>query len=443
MSKKKSGQDSTFTLIVHGTFAEEEDWWRLGNKKQKTFADLLESELAKRGKVGTVWQPALKNGFNYEAFSWSGKNKHKDRLRGAHKLRRTLNNLAEKMGATIEKPLNVNFIAHSHGGNVVLDALRRLGDKVRARSVVLLGTPLVTFSPTLRLARIIIAYVVLSLVTMFGLFAIIYLFILLLSILPSIDMPPSLIELYNIEMVLITIPMIIFYGWLFWLLATICDLFWRILVNPFIWLRRRWPGRAYGPTERSLTKHLERKPIVLFTSHHDEADILLRLGTGPRKLYQEYINRKHLLLRLPERILIRPIIDGIFFKVLELFLEHSTLGFSWLRVLFFDYEISPIDERPYFKKSLMRRIDVTEKLIPTLKTLTPMKLSPAISEQDSSNIKDRQVTALTTTLKEVGNNLKEQVKLRHSLYYQSKDVLEHIVEILVPKDKAKVKNDKN
>jgi len=42
----------------------------------------------------------------------------------ARNLVATLREPGECLGATAEDPLPVNFVAHSHGGNVVLEALR-------------------------------------------------------------------------------------------------------------------------------------------------------------------------------------------------------------------------------------------------------------------------------------------------------------------------------
>lgn len=52
------------TLIVHGTFARDECWWRLSDGfGVPTFADRLESTLADRGCTGSVWQPPAGLGF--------------------------------------------------------------------------------------------------------------------------------------------------------------------------------------------------------------------------------------------------------------------------------------------------------------------------------------------------------------------------------------------
>ena len=146
------------TLVIHGTFARHAKWWRLGNGNElPSFADRLERELSRRGVSGTVWKPALDKGFDYDpSFCWSGRNRHRDRKVGARALSSNLNELARRIQATPSEPLmQWNFVAHSHGGNVALAALSRLGPCVSVGRVVLLGTPLVTVTPALRLARLV------------------------------------------------------------------------------------------------------------------------------------------------------------------------------------------------------------------------------------------------------------------------------------------------
>lgn len=61
--------NKTVTLVIHGTFANQSKWWRLGNERHLTFADRLENELSRKGLVDTVWKPALEAGFDYSSFS--------------------------------------------------------------------------------------------------------------------------------------------------------------------------------------------------------------------------------------------------------------------------------------------------------------------------------------------------------------------------------------
>ena len=131
------------TLVIHSTFARDERWWRLGGGDQPTFADLLEEKLAAHGLTGTVWKPALEHGFTHQDFSWSGRNKHSDRVKAARELCRKLGELAQKMGTTAENPLTVNLVAHSHGGNDVLEMLRHIPRGVQVGNVITLGTQII------------------------------------------------------------------------------------------------------------------------------------------------------------------------------------------------------------------------------------------------------------------------------------------------------------
>ena len=116
--------NKTVTLVIHGTFAGQATWWRLGGEGHATFADRLEGQLSRRGLSGTVWKPALVEDLDYPSFSWSGLNRHRERMRGARRLCSSLNELAQRVRATASAPLTVNVVAHSHGGNVVLEAIR-------------------------------------------------------------------------------------------------------------------------------------------------------------------------------------------------------------------------------------------------------------------------------------------------------------------------------
>ena len=416
------------TIVVHGTFAADATWWRLGENDKETFAGRLEIALARRGVFQTVWQPALEMGLDYGAFAWSGKNKHKDRIIGARKLRLALASIAQKIGATRQAPLVVNFVAHSHGGNVVLEALRRLGDNVRVGRILFLGTPLISVRPAFRLFRFVVSYLLLTIVTLSMLF-------ILLKLAGFILPENFLYETMSLvdKVLLMTVPIIAFYGWLFWLIASLGDLGWRILCSPVMWLQGRAAGQTYGPSTHALTKMLSGHAILLFTSHEDEAGLLLQLGLAPQKLYQKQVDIKHNLLgRVFERIFIRPIVVGIFFKVLQLFLERTVLGFSWFRVLFFEYKLSPIDEQPYYPSELLKRVDVTAEPQSALQRLRTANISPApVSVPEDVKGTERHVAALDSTMKEVVSDIISQIQLRHSLYYESEAVLERVAEALV------------
>ncbi|MGH7162446.1 MAG: esterase/lipase family protein, partial [Planctomycetota bacterium] len=221
MVEARGAPPRLLTLVVHGTFARDEAWWRPG---EGSFAARLESALDGRGMPGTVWKPALDAGLAPEDFAWSGGNRHSDRVEGARKLRASLARLAAA------GPVVVNFVAHSHGGNVVLEALRRLAPGVRVGRVVLLGTPLVATRPALRLLRLALFAVVVALVVTLAAGTLLAAF--------------GAVEGAAPAMLAITFGAAIFYGWTFVLLAGAGDAAWRLLCAPFL---RSFADRpAYG-----------------------------------------------------------------------------------------------------------------------------------------------------------------------------------------------------
>ena len=81
-------------IIVHGTYAITSTWCRPGG----AFFDELEKQAEKEGEVVVP-------------FSWSGKNSHKARIRGAESLAKLLLSYPKKEKITI--------LGHSHGGNII------------------------------------------------------------------------------------------------------------------------------------------------------------------------------------------------------------------------------------------------------------------------------------------------------------------------------------
>lgn len=478
MTNAGTSTTDTVTVIVHGTFARTESWWRLGSGGVRTFADQLESALAQRGCSGTVWAPALNVGMPYEAFDWHGGNSHRDRVAGARKLRASLADLAAKLGASEESPLTVNFVAHSHGGNVVLEALKRLPKAINVGRVVLLGTPLLTGRPALRPFRLFCSVVILALAS---------LFLLVIPVqLIALGVTGQFLESEGISagvLMLLSLPMVSAYAWIFLLAATVGDFVWRVVSWPFQPVRltallglaalveavtlaakrpllgwelivagilavsvvavlrtlgSRQDKGVYGPAPKALSQVLRGKPAVLFTSHHDEADLLLKLGVAPREVYKEMV-RKGLnpVLRILERVLFRPLADGLILRALEVVLERFVLGFSWLRVLFVDYEMADLDtSRAYPLNTVVQRIDVTEQLRAgdKIKRASGALVAPLLeSEMKASQATGmaRHKETLVETLREVGEYLKSQLRLRHSLYYESPEVIDRLADVLV------------
>ncbi len=113
-----SDKESPIALIVHGTFAAKETWWR---------------------PQGSFWQyikghwPHLYGGSS--PFVWSGKNSHKAREVAASQLLRWVRVHSPDPDAPID------LIAHSHGGNICLLAAQ-MG--LQIGRLILLGTPIRT-----------------------------------------------------------------------------------------------------------------------------------------------------------------------------------------------------------------------------------------------------------------------------------------------------------
>jgi hypothetical protein len=115
-------------VTVHGTNdalpdATGSQWWQIGSP----FAEALRLELANRGFADAEVVP----------HQWTGSNSDADRLAAASALAKTLTGLA-KTG----RPLAV--LGHSHGGNIVMEALAHGTARRRLQSVVSFGTPFFT-----------------------------------------------------------------------------------------------------------------------------------------------------------------------------------------------------------------------------------------------------------------------------------------------------------
>ena len=433
----RGGTGRVLTVVVHGTFAAALRWWRPGEGAEPTFADRLEGALARRGLAGTVWKPALEQGWSPDAFAWSGRNRHEDRLVGGRTLAIQLNALAETLDATEADPLVVNLVAHSHGGNVVLEALPRLAPIVRPGRVVLLGTPLLTFRPTLRIVRavvaLLLAFVVVSLVV----------FVVASAVLPGLfDWMCSLLGLCTTEsgvgtgwLLLLAAAMVMAYGWIFVVVGWVVDIAWRVILFPLTALGKNRPGEVYGPPPQRLGTLLGGRRIALFTSHQDESDVILELSTAPRRLYAEWVGRKWgTEVKILERIALRPLVVGLLLRVAEVVLERYMLGFPWLRVVFFDHEMADLDRGREYPPTLVERVDVSAELRraleehpPTVPVWWPVPV-PAAERLDSEA---RRAVTMREGLRTLTRDLFRQVKPVHSEYYESDAVLEKIADAIV------------
>jgi hypothetical protein len=438
-SAPESGHDGSprvLTVVVHGTFAATLRWWRPGGADAPTFADRLEVALARRGMPDTVWKPALALGWSPEAFAWSGRNRHVDRLIGGRTLAIQLNALAETLDATEAEPLVVNFVAHSHGGNVVLEALPRLAPIVRPGRVVLLGTPLLTFRPTLRIVRAaiaaLLAFVVVSL----------FVFVVGSAFVPGLfDWMCSLLGLCTTEsgvgmgwLLLLAAAMVLAYGWILVVLSWIVDVAWRVLLFPLTALGKARPGEVYGPPHQRLLELLGGRRLALFTSHQDESDVILELSTAPRRLYAEWVARKWgSEVKILERIALRPVVVGLVLRVAEVVLERYMLGFPWLRVLFFDHEMADLDRGREYPPSLVERVDVSLELRQALEAhppSVPIWWPVPVPAAERLDGEVRRTVTLREGLRILTRDVFRQVKPVHSEYYESDAVVGKIADAI-------------
>lgn len=427
----------TVTLVIHGTFARQAQWWRLGNDSHGTFSDRLEKELSDRGLPGTVWRPVFAAGFDYPSFSWSGLNRHRDRLQGARQLSSSLNDLAQRMHATEDAPLTVNFVAHSHGGNVVLEALRHLNGNLRVGRVSLLGTPLITVKPAFRIARFVFSMIVLAMLFVFLMLLLIHFGSLVFA--GHVFQPEQPVErlgqvandrVRSLSQLLFPL-VIIGYGWIFWAFGNLLDVAWRLICRlgePLAWLRGKTRSLVYGPSPRNLAMILKGRPILLVTSYNDEADLLLQVGCTPARLYREYVaTRFSTLGRLLEFVFLRPLVQGVFLKALELILEIFALGFTAWRTLVQDFEVTSLSDPPYYPGHLLiqERLDVR----PKAGTSAALEVGPTGGD-DRIMIAAAPQHSLNVSLKEVTEELKRQIQLRHSTYYADDRVIARVADFL-------------
>ena len=119
------GDQHPLVITVHGTFAsspndEGEQWWQRGS----AFTTALAARLADKGIPQVAVQP----------FHWSGLNSDQSRLRAAAGLASTIAT-AKRNG----RPVAV--LAHSHGGNVLMEGLVQRRTRRPLAAVLTLGTP--------------------------------------------------------------------------------------------------------------------------------------------------------------------------------------------------------------------------------------------------------------------------------------------------------------
>jgi hypothetical protein len=127
-------------IIVHGTYAAPKPgvsrWYQPAEGVPATeFITKLNHALQKRGSAARCWAHCTEGN---QGFHWSGKNSWIDRTRAASELGNYVHNLRREGWLC-------HIIAHSHGGNVVLEALPQITSTLSSSAslgkIVTLGTP--------------------------------------------------------------------------------------------------------------------------------------------------------------------------------------------------------------------------------------------------------------------------------------------------------------
>jgi hypothetical protein len=224
------------------------------------------------------------------------------------------------------------------------------------------------------------------------------------------------------------VPVLLAYGWLFWLAGNLLDVVWRVIcriLEPLAWLRGKSRTRVYGPSPSTLARSLGGHPILLLTSYNDEADLSLQIGSAPARLYREYTASEFSRWgRVLEFIFLRPFVLGLLLKALEMMLEVFSFGFSLWRTLFLDFEVAPLDERPYYPRNLLvqEKIELDPNAVMRAQVREPMGALQAASTPRRPG--------LFLSLREVTGEIKKQIQLRHSTYYENPRVIGQLADFL-------------
>jgi hypothetical protein len=138
---KNAGKETV--IIVHGTWAKpkpnEASWYQFpaGPMYKPNFVSKLNNALEKRGSPARCWAHCKDHS---DAFTWSGENFWVDRTHAAFALARYINELQ------VEKWC-CHIVAHSHGGNIVVEALPSIaqtgGPAGFRGTITTLGTPFI------------------------------------------------------------------------------------------------------------------------------------------------------------------------------------------------------------------------------------------------------------------------------------------------------------
>jgi hypothetical protein len=119
-------------LLIHGTFANKAvsapAWWH----PSSDFCHKLDLSLSQQGSPARCWGPGIPT----NVFAWTGDNLESERRIGGDSLAKEIMDLETNHDVSC-----YHIVAHSHGGNVVLHALRSLAvDPKKIGAVIFLGT---------------------------------------------------------------------------------------------------------------------------------------------------------------------------------------------------------------------------------------------------------------------------------------------------------------
>jgi pimeloyl-ACP methyl ester carboxylesterase len=122
-------------LLIHGTFANEAlSWWLPGSD----FCRKLDASLLARQSPARCWAHIASPN---DAFAWTGDNLESERRLGGDMLVKAIKNL--ERAPDIDR---YHIVAHSHGGNLALHALRSLAKcPKKLGATIFLGTPVLSF----------------------------------------------------------------------------------------------------------------------------------------------------------------------------------------------------------------------------------------------------------------------------------------------------------
>jgi hypothetical protein len=234
-------------VLIHGTFAKYAPWINPEGKFAKALMRLLNTSCVA-----------------YD-FNWSGENSHKERREGGNSLATFLLQKHQ-----MHPKSEIIIIAHSHGGNVALYAIKKLVCPPFHFRLVTLATPFLSF--TLRDLKVLYKYLpyftwLLAFVLLLFVFfippviLISYMHNLIRPLIGPIHLPPTSVYFYNII-------------WLAFIFSLIIDLLFKVNVAEKVWniilyliypigVIANWTEKVYDFTKDYLESLRKKAAIIL------------------------------------------------------------------------------------------------------------------------------------------------------------------------------------